>query len=64
MALEVGYGLGAALLLAGLAWGYVSYRTRNRANDRITEAATRAEYKEGEKYPERRQALNKQIRPS
>ena len=63
MGIELGFGLGRALL-AGLIWGYVSYKTRNRANDRLTDAATRALYDNPETYPDRGKDLEKRVRPS
>ena len=41
---EMLYALGAALLALGLVYGIVSYYTRNRRNDALTEDATREQY--------------------
>ena len=60
---EIGFGLGALLLLGGLIWGMTQYKTRNRANDRITEAATREEYRHPETYSQTREALKRQVKP-
>jgi hypothetical protein len=61
---EVFYGLGALALLAGLVWGITQYKRRNRANDPITEAATRAEYDHPDTYEQEQQAFKDQVRPS
>ncbi len=61
---EVFYGLGALILFGALIWGYSRNRGRNRANDPITEAATKAEYDHPDTYPEERRELNRDIRPS
>jgi hypothetical protein len=61
---EVFYGLGALALLAVLVWGIIQYKRRNRANDPITEAATRAEYSHPETYDREEQQFRDQIRPS
>jgi hypothetical protein len=44
MTWELFFGLGALALAIVLAWGMLRNRQRNRANDPITEAATRREY--------------------
>jgi hypothetical protein len=41
---ETLYAVGAALLALGLVYGIVSYYTRNRRNDALTEDATREQY--------------------
>ena len=61
---EVFYGLGALALLAGLVWGITQYKRRNRANDPLTEAATRAEYDPPDTYEHEQQAFKDQVRPS
>jgi len=61
---EIFYGLGALLLLAALVWGVTQYRRRNRANDPITERATRAEYNHPETYDREEHKFRDQIRPS
>lgn len=42
----------------------VQSKTRNRANDKITEDATREEYAHPDTYPERREELKKKLKPS
>ena len=61
---EIFYGIGAVVLLGVLAWGYLRNRGRNRANDPITEAATKAEYDHPDTYDKDRRELDRQIRPS
>jgi hypothetical protein len=59
---EVLYGLGALVLLAALVWGITQYKTRNRANDAVTEAATREEYDHPDTYGQDQQAFRDQLR--
>lgn len=61
---EVLYGLGALLLMAVLVYGVLQTRRRNRANDPITEAATREEYDHPDTYREAPARLKREIRPS
>jgi hypothetical protein len=51
---EIAYGIGALVLLAVLAWATWQYRNRNRANDRVTERATRELYQHPKSYNERK----------
>lgn len=64
LGLELLYGLGALALLAALVWGFTQHRRRNRANDAVTEAATRDEYDYPDTYQRDEQAFRDQIRPS
>ena len=41
---EIWYGIGAAVLLVGMIYGWVRYATRDRRRDRMTESATRILY--------------------
>ena len=50
MGLEILYGIGTLLLLGGLVYGVYQWSHRNKANEAITEAATREEYKHPERY--------------
>ncbi len=61
---EILWGVGVVLLLAALVYGMVQYRTRNRANDRISDAAAKALYDDPERYPEKREALERDVKPS
>lgn len=62
--LELLYGVGALLLAAALVWGIVQYRTRNKANDALTEAATREEYDHPDTYEQEQDDFKKKVRPS
>lgn len=64
MTWELAWPIGALALGIALAYGLWSYSTRNRANDRVTEDATRELYKHPETYDRKREALKQQIRPS
>lgn len=61
---EVFFGLGALALLAALVWGITQYKRRNRANDPISEAATRAEYDRPDSYEREEKTFRDQVRPS
>jgi hypothetical protein len=62
---ELLWGVGVVVLLGALVWGVVQFSTRNKANDRVTEKATREMYKHPETYSEgRREELKKEVRPS
>jgi hypothetical protein len=61
---EILYGLGALALLAALVWGFIQYKTRNKANDGLTEAATRDEYDRPATYQRDEQAFRDQVKPS
>jgi hypothetical protein len=61
---EILYGLGALVLLAALVWGITQYKTRNKANDALTEAATREEYDHPESYGRDQERFKDQVRPS
>ena len=58
---EMLFGVGALLLLAALVYGMWQYQTRNRANDRITEEATREEYSRPDSYTGRSDDLRKDL---
>jgi hypothetical protein len=60
---ELLWGVGVIVLLVALAWGAARYRSRNRANDRIAEQATRELYTDPEHYDEKRAELNRQVKP-
>ena len=62
--LELLYGVGALVLLVALVWGITQYKTRNKANDALTEAATREEYDHPDRYAAEEDEFRKQIRPS
>jgi hypothetical protein len=59
---EALWGVGIAVVFVALFWGWSYTRSRNRANDAITEAATKAEYDRPESYdPEK---VKRTARPS
>jgi hypothetical protein len=60
---ELLWGIGAVVLLLALAWGAARYRSRNRANDKITEEATRELYTDPDHYDEKRAELERKTRP-
>jgi hypothetical protein len=47
---EIFYGIGAVILAAVIVWAILRNRTRNHANDPITDAATREEYRHPDGY--------------
>ena len=49
---EILFSLGTLILLAALVYGFVQYRSRNKANDAITEEATRQLREDPEAYAE------------
>lgn len=61
---ELLYGLGALALFAALLYGVIQYKRRNRANDPLTEEATRQEYNHPEGYSDRQDALKARVRRS
>ena len=61
---EIVYSIGALVLLVAIIWGVMQNKKRNRANDPITEAATRESYKHPETYKEEKKEFEKQVRPS
>ena len=50
MQAEIVYGLGGLLLVLALYLGVRMNRTRNRANDAVTDAAVRDQYKNPDGY--------------
>jgi hypothetical protein len=48
--LELFYGVATFVLGAVLAWAVLRNKYRNRANDAVTDAATRAQYEHPESY--------------
>ena len=64
MAWELVWGIGVLVLLAVMVWGATQYARRNKANDPLTEKATREEYSHPDTYPQEREELKRQVRPS
>ncbi|MDO9473958.1 MAG: hypothetical protein Q7J28_12950 [Caulobacter sp.] len=61
---EIAWPIGALILGAVLAYGWWNDRNRNRANDKVTEEATRELYKNPETYEETREELKDRVEPS
>ena len=62
MSAGIYYALGALLLGVIMAYAMIRNATRNKANDKITEAATRMQYKDPERYEHGgREALKSQL---
>jgi hypothetical protein len=59
---EVFFGIGVAVLFVVLIWGMVQYKTRNRANDRVTEKAAEKLYDNPETYDQKRPGLQDEVR--
>lgn len=49
---EIFYGIGVVVLAVGIAWGVLRNKHLNRANDQVTEAATKEAYEHPETYDE------------
>jgi hypothetical protein len=58
------WGIGIIVLLVALGWGFVQYKRRNRANDRLAEEGARELYDDPDHYDQHRKELEKQVRPS
>jgi hypothetical protein len=52
------------VLLIALVWGITQYKSRNKAYDRLTEAATREEYDHPGSYQQKEDEFRGQVRPS
>lgn len=64
MPLELIYGLCIVALAVGIAYAMRQYRTRNRANDAVGQAATREQYKHPERYEQEEKRFKEKVRPS
>lgn len=60
---ELLFGVGIVVLGLALAWGLWSYYTRNRANDAVTEEATRQSYQRPDSYAEDKPGLEDRLQP-
>ncbi|WP_369062001.1 hypothetical protein ABOZ73_07470 [Caulobacter sp. 73W] len=58
---EMAFPIGVILLGLALAYGLLRYKTRNKANDNITEEATREEYSHPATYDEREGQLRDRL---
>ena len=64
MAPEILYAVGAALLLAALIYGALQYSRRNRANEPITDKATKELYEHPDRYESKtHDELERKTRP-
>lgn len=61
---EVLWGVGVVVLLLALIYGMIQYKTRNRANDRVSDKAAKALYDDPDGYPEKRAALKDELKPT
>jgi len=61
---EILWGVGALLLLVALIYGMIQYRTRNRANDPVSEKAAKTLYDDPDGYAKKREGLKDEIEPS
>lgn len=50
MSWEILFGVGVVLLFGALVYGFTQYKTRNKANDAVTEEATRQLREDPEGY--------------
>ena len=61
---EIGFFVGALLLGGAMVWGSMSNSRRKRANDQVTEAATRTNYDNTDTYADKEADLRSNVRPS
>jgi hypothetical protein len=61
---EIAFPLGVVVLAIAVAWGLIRYQTRDRANDAVTEEATRLEYEHPQYYYEHRDRPREKLRPT
>ncbi len=65
MGLEIGFFIGAVVLGLALAFGIFQNKRRNRANDPVTDAAVREQYRDTDAYADGKEAeLRSKLRPS
>ena len=65
MGIEIGFFVGAVVLGAALAWGAFQYSRRNRANEPVTDAATRASYQDPDGYARETEGeMRSKVKPS
>ncbi len=53
MGIEIGYFIGAVILLGALIYAATAYSRRNRANEPVTNEATKELYKDEDAYGEK-----------
>lgn len=54
---ELGFFVGAVILLVAIVWGVMAYNRRNRANEPVTEEATRQLYANTDTFGEKEEEL-------
>ncbi|MDG2520649.1 hypothetical protein P7B02_03765 [Caulobacter segnis] len=59
---EMAFPIGVILLGLALAWGLLRYKSRNKAIDRVSEDATRAQYADPESYGRKEQGFREQLK--
>jgi cytochrome oxidase assembly protein ShyY1 len=59
MAPEIFFGLGTLVLLIVIAWATWQYRSRNRANDPVSEQATEKLFRDPGRYDKREEQVEK-----
>jgi hypothetical protein len=59
---ELLWGGGILILLGAIAWAAARYHSRNRANDEITERATRVQYTDPDGAVDEQARLRRQVR--
>jgi len=64
MPLELIYGICIVVLGIGIAYAIRQHRTRNRANDAISQTATRERYDHPERYEQTEKELKRKVHPS
>ncbi len=63
MGLEIGFFVGALILLAAIVYGVMANTRRNRANDAVTAQATAELYLDQDAYGEKEDELRAKTRP-
>ena len=65
MAIEIGFAVGALVLLAAIVYGVMQSSRRNKANDPVREAAVKAQYADPARYAaETEEQFKSKARPS
>ena len=62
MGLEIGFAIGAIILLGAMIWGATANTRRNRANDAVTQKATKELFADPAGYDTKEDALRSQTR--
>ena len=59
MAIEIGFAVGALVLLAAIVYGVMQSSRRNKANDPVREAAVKAQYDDPDATRPRRKSSSR-----